>query len=161
MKEIKETAKKLKMGYWNMEPVEIAKSAFADDLVVYAKNKDVLQYNLNIWAKALETKNLKINIEKTKVMLLGKGEEEISVKLDDVEIEKVNKNKYLWVKIQKLGTMKAELNDILEEATKLYNSLNNTFLREKKESKKTKITLFKTLIKPVLIEVKVVYQPNE
>lgn len=106
---------------------------------------------MDVWAKALETRNLKINIEKTKVMAIGKTDEVMRIKLKGEEIEQVDTFKYLGVKIQKTGTMEAELNDRLEAATKLYYSLNNAFIRKKEVSRKTKIIVYKTIFKSVLL----------
>lgn len=52
-----------------MKLVEIARNAFANDLVLYAGSEKDLQDNLNIWETA---RNMTINTKKTKVMTIGK-----------------------------------------------------------------------------------------
>lgn len=48
---------KLTIGYRNKELVTITECIFANELVIYARSQKV-------WNKALEERNLKINIEK-------------------------------------------------------------------------------------------------
>lgn len=49
LKEIKKNPKKIKIGYKHMIVADIAESAFADDLVMYAWSIRNLQENLNMY----------------------------------------------------------------------------------------------------------------
>lgn len=82
IKETRTKTKTLKVGYRHMQPTEITECAFADDLILFASNEKDLQHNLNIWKAALENKNMKINVTKTKVMTLGRTEEQIKINID-------------------------------------------------------------------------------
>ena len=41
---------------------------YADDLVLLAETREILKEKINIWKEGLESKGLKVNIGKTKVM---------------------------------------------------------------------------------------------
>ena len=71
-KEIKSKIKQTHVGYKCLEAVSIGKRMFVDDLVVFVQNRSELKYNLLLWNEALKN----INMEKTKIMILG-GEENI------------------------------------------------------------------------------------
>lgn len=150
IKEVKDHVKKLNVGYRNMEQIQIAECAFADDLVVFAKNEKDLQNNLDIWEKALEVRNLKINVEKTKVMVIGPDSSKLNIQLNKKSVQQVGTFKYLGVNVHRDGKMDAEINARIESALKLYYALSNTFIRKKEISKKTKMTVYKTVFKPVL-----------
>lgn len=55
------------MGYRNIERILISECAFGDDLVV----GKIFKKFLDIWKKTLQIRNLKINVEKTKIMSIG------------------------------------------------------------------------------------------
>lgn len=55
-----------------MEVEEIAENAFANDVVIYARDITDLQITLNIWDAIFKKKNMKINVDKTEVMPIGK-----------------------------------------------------------------------------------------
>lgn len=150
IKEVKEKVRKHSVGYRNMEHIQISECAFADDLVVYAKNEKDLQTNLDIWKTALQKRNLKINAEKTKVMLIGKENKELEIQLNGNRMEQVETFKYLGVKVHKDGRNDAEINGRIESALKMYYALGKTFIRKKEVSKKTKMTVYKTIFIPTL-----------
>ena len=46
---------------------------YADDLVIIADTMDELLYKLDLWKKHLEAKELRVNMEKTKIMICSKN----------------------------------------------------------------------------------------
>lgn len=149
-KEVKGHIKKLHVGYRYMEPIFITECAFADDLMIWAKNEKELQENLETWNRSLQTHNLKINTDKTKIMVIGKNNTQTKIQLNGQELEQVDSFKYLGVTIQKDGQNEAEINNRIESANKVYFALSNTFVRKKEVSKKTKLTVYNTIFKPIL-----------
>lgn len=61
--------------------------AFADDPVVFAKNQKELEPQLNIWDEALAAKNLKISVNKSKVMVLSRKDKITVITLGNRQIE--------------------------------------------------------------------------
>ena len=55
---------------------------YADDLVVMSKSMENLRDNFLKWREALESKRLKVNFKKTKVMVGGSKEQIIKYKVD-------------------------------------------------------------------------------
>ena len=73
---------------------------YADDTVLMAENEQELQHLLQDVNQACKKYGMALNYKKTKVMIMGKGEiERIKIKLEDSELEQVNKYKYLgsWI----------------------------------------------------------------
>lgn len=150
IKETKSKTRKLQVGYRNMKIVELVECAFADDLMIYGKNEKELQMNLEIWKTALEKRSLRVNVAKTKVMTIGKKEANMEIKLDGKIVEQIEVFKYLGVSIHKDGREEAEINNRIENTTKLFYALNNTFIRRKEISQKTKMAVYNTIYKPIL-----------
>jgi len=86
----------------------IEECMFADDLVMFAKNRSVLKYNLMLRKEKLKG-NMNINMEKTKIMLLSE-EESVEMEVEDIKLEQVKSLKYLGVQIQNNGKQEAEIN---------------------------------------------------
>nr|CAI5830216.1 unnamed protein product [Callosobruchus analis] len=78
-------------------------------------------------------------------MTIGKDSVGDMIQLNGEEIEEVEDNKYLGVKIHKIqnGNNDAEINERIESTTKLYYAIVNNFIR-KKEIIETKIMVCNT-----------------
>lgn len=65
-----------------------------------------LQHNLNVWNEELSKRNLKINVNKTKVMVIGKDNKKSNIKINQDQLDQVEAYKYFGVRIQKYGNWK-------------------------------------------------------
>lgn len=72
----------------------------------------------------------------------------LTYKYNGKKIEQTEIVKYLEVKIHERGTSDADKN---ENASKVYQSIKNTFTRKKEVSRKTEMTVFNTVYYPILI----------
>jgi hypothetical protein len=150
IKKTKEKVKQVKIGHYKLATVKISECAFADDLVVFGSTEKELQENLNTWNKVLKEQQMKINIAKTKIMVITKDEKTVDIEIEDTKIEQVNEFKYLGVTINNKGKQDTEINQRISAATKLYHSLGKTFIGKKEISRKTKMTVYQTIFRPVL-----------
>ena len=73
---------------------------YADDIVTFANSADELQYNLDILGEYCKQWKLKVNINKTKVLIFRKGgrvPRNLEFLYDDATIEIVNQFTYLGI----------------------------------------------------------------
>ena len=63
-KEINSKIKQIHVGYKCLETGSILECVFVDDLVMFAKYRSELKYNLMLWNEALKKRNMNINMEK-------------------------------------------------------------------------------------------------
>ena len=150
IKSTQQQIKKVYVGHHRLRPVTISECAFADDLVVCAANENTMQENLKVWENELSKRNMKININKTKVMMIGKEHKQLQITLRNEKLEQVDKFKYLGVTLQREGNMDEEINERISQATRLYHTLKETFISKKEISIKTKMTVYKTIFRPIL-----------
>ena len=59
-----------RVGYKCLETVSFDEYVSVNDLVVFTKNRSEIKYNLMLWKGALKKRNLNINMEKIKIMIL-------------------------------------------------------------------------------------------
>lgn len=72
---IKEWRPKLmnfKVGYHRLQAIELNEIAFADDIVLIVKSEQALQNNLNVCVMKMEKRAMKLNVDKTKAMVISK-----------------------------------------------------------------------------------------
>ena len=63
-KEIQSKTKQTDVRYKYLETVSIGECMFVDDLVLFAKNRSELKYNIMLWKEAPKKRNMNINMEK-------------------------------------------------------------------------------------------------
>lgn len=150
IKECKENMSKLFIGHWRMERIEISECAFADDVVLMSGSKRGIQKNVDMWYETLKKYGMEINRKKTKIMRISDEEDEVRVEIEEEVIQQVEQFTYLGVSIDKRGNQEGELNDRIEKTSKLYHAMNNNFIRKREIAEKTKMMVYKTVIRPVL-----------
>ena len=62
---------------------------YADDLVIVAEHREELQDALEEWNDMFKKHGLKMNLDKTEVMWVGKQREELNIRLEDKDIKQV------------------------------------------------------------------------
>jgi Reverse transcriptase (RNA-dependent DNA polymerase) len=142
---------KLHIGYKNLEPIGITQCLFADDLVITASTEQDLQNNINTWNQMLQKHGMKINIQKTKVMMTSQEESEtMNIIINNERIEQVDQFKYLGVVLERDGNQTIDINERISRTVKLYHGMNQRFIRKKEISTKTKMIVYKTIYRPIL-----------
>lgn len=72
------------ISYRNMIITEISESGHINDLIIYAQNG--IEWR---WKAELPKRNLKINVDMTKIMIMDKNEGMIILKIDNRQIEQI------------------------------------------------------------------------
>ncbi|XP_045474946.1 uncharacterized protein LOC123680873 [Harmonia axyridis] len=151
IREAKERTEKLTIGFKNLRRVVISECAFADDIVLMAGTRRSIQGNLDIWNGILRKYGMEINRRKTKVMEVNdEREDDWRLEIEGEEVEKVECSRYLGVNIENTGSQEREINERIEKAGRLYHAINKKFLRRTEVEEKTKMTVFKSIFRPVL-----------
>ena len=109
-KDIKSRIKQTHVGYKCLETVRIGECVFADDLVVFVKDRSEPKYSLMLWKEALKKRDVNINMEQTKIMILG-GEENVELEVEGIKLEQVTSFKYLGEQIQNDGKQEVEIKE--------------------------------------------------
>ena len=97
---------------------------------------------MNKWQVLLQQSNLRINIDKTKVMPTESETHGINVLINYQRLEQADTFKYLGVEICKNGSIEHELNDQITNAANIYHIQRKQFLKRHRISKNTNMTVY-------------------
>ena len=73
----------------------LRKIMYADDLVIVAEHREELQGALEEWNVMFKKHGLKMNLDQTEVMWVGKQREELNIRLEEIDIKQVKHFVYL------------------------------------------------------------------
>ena len=125
---------------------------FADDTVLLSENKTDLQNALNIFESFCGEWKLTVNIEKTKVLVFGRGKQpkNETFTYKDKPLATTNEYKYLGIVLSRSGSFKNAIKHITEQANKAMFSLLKK-IRILNLPIELQIDLFNKMVKPVLL----------
>ncbi|RZF38840.1 hypothetical protein LSTR_LSTR013781 [Laodelphax striatellus] len=126
--------------------------AYADDVVLIARNKQTLRDAFKQLNERSAHFGLSINESKTKYLESSRTRQvvERSVILDDYSFERLNSFKYLGSVITDDNNVEADIKAKLAAGNRCYYALSQ-YLRSKTLSRKIKIEIYNTIIKPVCV----------
>src|SRR6218665_124956 len=133
-------------------------SLFADDsaLFVAGRNKKMLQnktqMSLNKIQKWCNQNGFKISIDKTIAIFFSKERHKsnFEIKIKDKQIELGDSAKFLGIYFARKLTWKAHIDHLLTKTNKRLNLLRAVSGKQWGSSKKTLLTLYKAIIRPIL-----------
>lgn len=123
--------------------------AYADDLALITKRRDIMTNMLEVIIEEGKKIGLKINDSKTKIMRLGKELGNKKIKIGSHEFEQVDKFRYLGIMLSSDGDRVMEIKEKIISANKALHA-NKKLLKSKILTRKTKIRIYKTLIRPII-----------
>lgn len=89
IKQTKTDTQGFTVGMKQLRPVKIGESAFADDLVIMTNTEKSLQKNIDIWNKTVKLNEMKINANKTKIMVIAKNQERLNIRINKSIIDQI------------------------------------------------------------------------
>ena len=126
---------------------------YADDIILFANDIENLQLSLNILKNYFKRWKLKVNTQKTKVMIFRKGGrlwDNISFYYDRAELEICNKLVYLGVTFTTGGSFHETQNCLAGKGLKAIFKMNKYLYKFTEISIKHRLDLFDKLIVPIL-----------
>lgn len=122
--------------------------AYADDVVIIARNVRALRETFTQLKQAAEERGLKVNENKTKYMRQQKNKSKNQdLRIGKYVFEEVQTFKYLGKNINDRGE---DIKERIQAGNRAYYS-NKNILKDKSISKRTKLRIYKGLIRPVVM----------
>ena len=92
LKQCKRTAR-CKVGHYKMRPIYVQSLIYADDIALIVSNKEELQKAVTEWASAMKDRGIRINVKKSKVMVItkNKNREHLNITWEEEQLEQVER----------------------------------------------------------------------
>ena len=132
----------------------ISSLLFADDLSILSLSKEDLQNKLDTLQSYCTKWGLKVNLQKTKIMIFNKSGATIKkhkFRLLDTDIESVASYTYLGFIFIPSGKMHFGVQNLVNKAKKAWFAIQKYLHRSKEKSIHTYTKLIDSLIKPILL----------
>ena len=125
---------------------------YADDTVLMSETAEDLQKQLDIFYNYSCYWHLKVNVEKTKIIVFGRGRklQNVHFKYDGNDVEIVDTFKYLGVSFSKTGSFNHHVKQSYDKAMKAMYSVI-TKCRKHNLSIDCQLDLFDKVVKPILL----------
>ena len=126
---------------------------YADDIVLFADNETQVQKGLDALLEYCQTWKLKVNTDKTKIMVFRKGgrlSKNLNFHYDGNSIEIVNKFSYLGIAFTSGGSFKQTQNTLAGQAQKAVFKLNRYLHKFTYITPAHRLELFDKLVSPIL-----------
>lgn len=132
---------------------EVKLLAFADDIVVLAEEEEELKRTAKVLIEEAQRVGLRINQDKTECMIVtrhNKEETEGVLAIEDMEFRKTRSFKYLGSTVNTNNNMEEEVMNRIKSAERCLFSVNKLFT-SRLLTKTTKLRIYKTIVRPVLM----------
>ena len=122
---------------------------FADDQVIIAETEHELQQHLDNLKRIREEYSMRINKDKTEVMVINKGTIHSNVQIGNEKVTNVSELNYLGSIISSNGKVSTEIDNNYNKASQILGQLTPV-LKNKHVNLDTKRTLYNTIFIPSL-----------
>ncbi|KAM2387188.1 hypothetical protein ACFX1X_039558 [Malus domestica] len=127
---------------------------FADDIVLIDETQEGVNAKLNLWREVLESKGLRLSRSKTEYMeckfSANGGQNELGVRIEDQEIPKSDRFRYLGSILQKNGELDGDLNHRIQAGWMKWKSASGV-LCDRRMPLKLKGKFYRTTIRPAML----------
>ena len=124
---------------------------YADDMLVLSKSKKGLSKALIILEIYCKKCRLKINANKTKIMIFNKHKyEDCNFQIDGRELENVQTYNYLGIKVSSSGSFITAIKELTNKAKRAYFAMKSSFI-DSKISPKLFMKMYDILVKPITL----------
>ena len=152
---ITDLAKKLDMveGTAKVKNMEIGSIFWADDIVMFSESENGLKAMIKVLEEYIIENKLKINADKTKVMIFNKTGRLMKriYHINGTQLENVRSYKYLGFLLTPSGEINSGLQDLRERALKAFMALKNRLGSSFNQDIETTLFLVDAMIKPILL----------
>lgn len=126
---------------------------YADDIILFAASAEELQMSLDILHDYSNRWKLKVNTDKTKILIFRKGgilNRNLAFYYDNIQLEIVNKFSYLGVVFSSGGSFTECQSKLAGQAQKAIFKLNNYLYKFTNITPRHRLELFDKLVTPIL-----------
>ena len=148
-------ARKLQMaeGKVKVNDTEVSSIFWADDIILLSESENGLRNMIKILEEYSNENKLRVNTDKTKVMIFNKTGRLMKrlYHINGIPLENTRSYKYLGFLLTPSGEITSGLQDLRDRALKAFMGLKNRLGTSFKQDIETTLTLIDALVKPILL----------
>lgn len=131
---------------------EVNQLLFADDTALVGDSEEKLQRLVTEFGMVCYNRKLKVNADKSKVMRVSRqnDQRELNIRMNGVNMESVEKYRYLGMDVAANGTLGEEINHRVNEAEKVIGAVRAVW-KGRKISKEAKVGMFESIVVPTML----------
>ncbi|XP_051790978.1 uncharacterized protein LOC127529870 [Erpetoichthys calabaricus] len=123
---------------------------FADDIVIYSDSRDQVEETLERWRTALERRGMKVSRNKTEFMCVNEREVSGMVRMQGVELVKVDEFKYLGSTVQSNGGCGREVKKRVQAGWNGWRRVSG-MICDRRVSARVKGKVYRTVVRPAML----------
>ncbi|CAG9134602.1 unnamed protein product [Plutella xylostella] len=125
---------------------------YADDQVILASSVERLQQQVTLMHESFKRKGMKVNVNKTKVMVFEREEEvtECKITIENEKVEQVNEFVYLGCLFTRDGKCEGDIERRVKAGNKVNGALHS-FMRSQNVSQKARLAVHGGVLVPTLM----------
>uniref|UniRef100_A0A3B4CLA2 ribonuclease H n=1 Tax=Pygocentrus nattereri TaxID=42514 RepID=A0A3B4CLA2_PYGNA len=123
---------------------------FADDIVICGESREQVEENLERWRFALERRGMKVSRDKMEYMCVNEREAGGKVKMQGVEVVKVDDFKYLGSTIQSNGQCRKEVKKRVQAGWSGWRRVSG-LMCDRRIAARVKGKVYKTVVHPAMM----------
>nr|XP_014292674.1 uncharacterized protein LOC106691424 [Halyomorpha halys] len=139
------------IGKWNMRTILAQVIVFAEGIVLIADNKENLQQAVIEWEAELERTGMTINVRKSKIMDIGREQENIEIFCKGEALEMVDEYTYLGTVTSRNEKVDQEISNRIKKANAIYYYLCKTVIGKREVEKNVNVHIFEAVYLPTLL----------
>ena len=125
---------------------------FADDIVICSESREQVEENLERWRYALERRGMKVSRSKTEYMCVNERNPSGTMRLQGVEVKKVDDFKYLGSTFQSNGECGKEVKKQVQAGWSGWRKVSGVMC-DRKVSARMQGKVYKMVVRPAMLYV--------
>ena len=123
---------------------------FANDIVICEETREEVEQRLESWKYALERRGMKVSSSKTEYLCINGGNDDETVKMEDTEVPRVKKFKYLGSTVQENGGCEREVKKRVQAGWNKWRRVSGVIC-DKRLPARVKGKVYSSVVRPAMV----------
>ena len=123
---------------------------FADDIVICEETREEVERRLESWKYALERRGMKVSRSKTKYLCINGGNDDETVKMEDIKVPRVKEFKYLGLTVQESGSCEREVKKTVQAGWNGWKKVSGVFC-DRRLPARVKGKVYSSVVRPAMV----------
>ena len=123
---------------------------FADDIVICKETREEVERRLESWRYALERRGMKVSRSKTKYLCINGGNDDETVKMENIKVLRVKEFKYLGSTVQESGDCQREVKKRVQAGWNGWRKVSGVIC-DKRLPARVKRKVYSSVVRPTML----------